>query len=362
MDRTATQGKSLYERVEEMEHRIVLFEELFHAFSSRLDKHFEKYDRLIGQQQKQIGELNSALTALAGDQVQSAKRIRDKVMASMASIPPHSTPTPTTSSTESGNTAVDDFSELINTHPRTESNPIAKKAGSKHHKASSKQNDAFTRPVVNDFKGMMSNSGVEQVLDVYKPAPGMFHHQPPVSVTVPAPLPPPHLPPHQEEYTAIAQPVQPPPPHQEEYATLPQPVHPPPHQEEYTVPVSDKRRKVVPDPKEQFDSNHPYQFQKNPQTVKEVWNEFIEGIDGQPSIKEMETIYQTTWRRDAATNKRFCRRKALWKAIEVGLMRGYTLEFVIDLLENTRYTDETKQSKHPIGWLSQSSNIPELLR
>ena len=111
-----------------------------------------------------------------------------------------------------------------------------------------------------------------------------------------------------------------------------------------------------------YDASQPYRFQNNPQTVREVWAEFTEGVDGQPSIKQMETMYQTSWRRDPATNKRFCRRKALWKAIEVGLVRGYTLDFVIDLLEDTRYTDARRQSKHPIGWLSQTANIPELLR
>ncbi len=94
----------------------------------------------------------------------------------------------------------------------------------------------------------------------------------------------------------------------------------------------------------------------------EIWKEYTEGIDGQPSIREMESLYSTGWRRDAAVNKRYSRRKVLWKAIETGLSRGYTLDYIIDLLENYRIIDPEKNTKQPIGWLCQVNNIPDLLK
>ncbi|GCE99939.1 hypothetical protein ZYGM_001616 [Zygosaccharomyces mellis] len=105
-----------------------------------------------------------------------------------------------------------------------------------------------------------------------------------------------------------------------------------------------------------------FQFLKSPHSVKEVWKEYVEGINGQPSIREMEHLYQTGWRRDPAVNKRYARRKVLWKAIENGLGRGYSLEYIINLLEEYRYIDRGKGIKHPIGWICQNHNIPEILR
>lgn len=105
-----------------------------------------------------------------------------------------------------------------------------------------------------------------------------------------------------------------------------------------------------------------FQFLKSPHSVKEVWKEYVEGVHGQPSIREMENLYQTGWRRDPAVNKRYARRKVLWKAIENGLAKGYSLEHVIDLLEKYRYIDREKGTKHPIGWTCQNHNIPEILR
>lgn len=105
-----------------------------------------------------------------------------------------------------------------------------------------------------------------------------------------------------------------------------------------------------------------FQFLKSPHSVMEVWKEYTEGINGQPSIREMETIYQTGWRRDPAVNKRYSRRKVLCKAIETGLARGYSLEYIVGLLEDYRYINREKGLKQPIGWICQGQNIPESLR
>ncbi|CCE61137.1 hypothetical protein TPHA_0A00520 [Tetrapisispora phaffii CBS 4417] len=105
-----------------------------------------------------------------------------------------------------------------------------------------------------------------------------------------------------------------------------------------------------------------FEFVKSPQNVIDIWNEYTKGYNGQPSIKEMEEIHKTTWRRDPAVNKRYARRKVLWRAIETGLKKGFTLEATIQMLEDHRYTDRAQGTKEPIGWLCQINSIPEVLR
>ena len=114
----------------------------------------------------------------------------------------------------------------------------------------------------------------------------------------------------------------------------------------------------------EYNSRHikTFKFIKSPKSVFDIWNEYTKGFSGQPSIKEMEAIYKTDWRRDPAVNKRYARRKVLWKAIENGLAKGFTLDYTIELLEDHRCSDRFKGVKEPIGWLCQRSSIPEALR
>ncbi|CAI6717977.1 CMF_HP2_G0043450.mRNA.1.CDS.1 [Saccharomyces cerevisiae] len=68
----------------------------------------------------------------------------------------------------------------------------------------------------------------------------------------------------------------------------------------------------------------------------------------------MEALYQTAWRRDPA--------KGSLKAIQTGLNRGYSLNYVVEILENSRYVNDKQKVKQPIGWLCHSSHIPETLK
>jgi hypothetical protein len=104
-----------------------------------------------------------------------------------------------------------------------------------------------------------------------------------------------------------------------------------------------------------------YSFIKAPTSVEEIWNEYAIGLNGQPSIKSLEIEYRTGWRRDAATSKKFNRRKAIYHAIEKGMSKGYTVDECIRLLEDYRYLDREKNLKQPIGWLCHG-NIPSQLK
>lgn len=105
-----------------------------------------------------------------------------------------------------------------------------------------------------------------------------------------------------------------------------------------------------------------FKFMKSPHSVKDIWLEYVEGTEGQPSIRQMEFMYQATWRRDPAMNKRYSRRKVLWKAIETGLQKGYNIDEIIKILEDYRSIDKRNGIKQPIGWLCQTCNIPEMFR
>lgn len=105
-----------------------------------------------------------------------------------------------------------------------------------------------------------------------------------------------------------------------------------------------------------------FKFMKSPHSVRDIWLEYVEGTDGQPSIKQMEFMFQAGWRREPAMNKRYSRRKVLWKAIETGLQKGYKLDEIIKILEDYRCIDKNNGIKQPIGWLCQANNIPEMFR
>lgn len=396
MDHSETSEKSLHARVEEIERRIVLFEDLFHAFSSRLDKHFEKYDKLIHSQQKQIIELNSVVGTMLNDQAKHSDHLRNKLINSINNINSSSSnknshrqggsySSSSSSMTTNGNNKAmkanslpahitrNTVPQLID-HPRDSASHIHghntnNNAGIPHnddifndlidgtatsndannvvipmHKAvydrkrrhedsnEVQENENFADALITDPKDLMDKHDIHNPLnDVYKPAPGTFQHTS-----------------SDDALSSNSEQLQ---------NTLSNvPTNGTSTKKNSKTGSTQKKRKYKPS------ANGPFQFLKCPQSVMEVWKEFTDGIEGQPSIREMETLYQATWRRDSATNKRYARRKPLWKAIEIGLTRGWTLEYVVDILENTRYVDATKQAKHPIGWLSQTSNIPDSLK
>ncbi|CAB4256793.1 similar to Saccharomyces cerevisiae YOL116W MSN1 Transcriptional activator involved in regulation of invertase and glucoamylase expression [Maudiozyma barnettii] len=358
MDHSETSGKPLNERVEEIERRIVLFEDLFHAFSSRLDKHFEKYDKLIHSQQKQITELNNVIGILVNDQAHHAEHLRNKLTNSLnihhggsttntkagkvTSLPSNSSSRTSISQLvvnppthETATNPTDDmFNDLIDENHRVDDSsivlPLQKSVfDHKRRHDDSGENEPFkpASAIITDPKDLIDKPNVNPLGEVYKPAPGTFHHiasDEALNTT--------------SDQLVILQGVT--------ASSTGAPDFGP----------ATKRAKYIPN------RNEPFKFLKSPHSVLDVWKEYTSGIQGQPSIKEMETIYQATWRRDSATGKRYSRRKPLWKAIEIGLARGYTLEYIIDILENARYVDEAKKAKHPIGWLSQTTNIPDILK
>ncbi|CCF57155.1 hypothetical protein KAFR_0C01620 [Kazachstania africana CBS 2517] len=348
-------GNMLTRRIEDLEQRISLFEELFHAFSSKLDQHFKKYDTVIQSQQQQINDLNSTISIMLNDQVRHSEILREKLSTTLhsisatSSIPdnhyysttdmqnPQSHMHHHQQQQDDGNVVVNAiFNDILSdkTDIATTNNSVLDELNSEIKKTSFaeqadnvRQNETFQSSIMNGL-----NNGTHEI-NAKRPLKIETNQHTPVAME------------NNSRSNSTA----------DIYLNGPTFSNARFQDQNAEDSFEAKRRKY---------SNYlaNFQFLKNPQTVLEVWKEYTEGINDQPSIKEMENLYQTSWRRDNATNKRYGRRKPLWKAIELGLTRGYELDYIIDLLESCRYTDDAKRSKHPIGWLCQSNNIPALLK
>ena len=98
-----------------------------------------------------------------------------------------------------------------------------------------------------------------------------------------------------------------------------------------------------------------YTLLKAPNNVRTIWEEYVYGIGGSPSIRGLEEKYGNKWRL-TKNRKTFSRRKRLYKFILGGIDRGKTAEEMVRALEEKRlYKDENGEVKRrTIGWLQQS--------
>ncbi|KAL6942418.1 hypothetical protein ACO0QE_003593 [Hanseniaspora vineae] len=107
--------------------------------------------------------------------------------------------------------------------------------------------------------------------------------------------------------------------------------------------------------KESISKEIDYTMVKSPESVQIIWEEYIHGCNGNPSIMYLENTYGSKWRRHQ-NGKTFSRRKRIYKFIVNGMKEGKTAEDMIDLLEKKRiYADKDgKQKLRTIGWLQES--------
>ncbi|SCV01158.1 LAMI_0G09714g1_1 [Lachancea mirantina] len=106
---------------------------------------------------------------------------------------------------------------------------------------------------------------------------------------------------------------------------------------------------------EERDADLNYTLLKAPANVRAIWQEYINGLDGNPPVKYLEETYGNKWRLKKNV-KTFARRKRLYKFIQNGIKKGRSAEEMIDLLEKRRiYKNEHGEiKKRTIGWLQQS--------
>lgn len=98
-----------------------------------------------------------------------------------------------------------------------------------------------------------------------------------------------------------------------------------------------------------------YTLIKAPNNVRTIWEEYVYGINGSPSIRGLEEKYGNKWRL-TKNRKTFSRRKRLYKFILNGIDKGKTAEEMVKALEEKRlYKDENGEVKRrTVGWLQQS--------
>lgn len=309
----------LERRVQVLERQISMYERLFETFSAKLDHHFKKYDLMMDVQRQQIKVLTDVFNTMLNDQHRYAGILRNKFRGSLNGI---------MTTVSSINTVQTNAESTTDTTSDTNiSNILAndtKFPGTKLVQPSQQSS------IHGDPPRDMTN--VDALLGDFIP--------PQVSTDLKLPV---------CEHENLSSPLQPSDVVRDDASHD----HNLEEEQYYTHRGQKKKRKIY---------VGKFEFHNSPQSVSDIWKEYTEGHNGQPSIRDMELRYQTSWRRDPAVNKRFHRRKVLCRAIERGLERGYGLKYVIRLLEDCRLIDASRNIKQPIGWLCQNSNIPDLLR
>lgn len=370
-------------RVTEVERRLAMFENMFHALSGKLDQHFKRYDVIIQSQQQRITDLNSLVTTLLNDRVQQAESMRDKLLNEVTgtstqpnlitdvrdqSFPVqqdmirHDNNSNLNNNNSNNNTAMfnargaDELLEdILNRDTNTttaNNNNVVNGLGPRSRTLNLNNNTTTTTTTTITSTSRQSDVS-RSVLDRNKAKDIYYQNQDPMMKTTvqmqyPSAAVLPEYPPNNNNNNTNN--INPSPrlsPHNIRNIRM-----------RHTQSIKTHRSASSPDKP----MIHEYKFIKSPHSVREIWLEYVEGFRGQLSIKEMEARYQSSWRREPAVTKRFSRRKVLCKAIENGIAKGYDLDNVINLLENHRVMDHGKGIKQPIGWLCQPANIPQVFK
>ncbi|KAK9237511.1 transcriptional activator of glycolytic enzymes-domain-containing protein [Lipomyces kononenkoae] len=99
-----------------------------------------------------------------------------------------------------------------------------------------------------------------------------------------------------------------------------------------------------------------YAMAINVRSVKDMWTEYANGINGGPSIRQLENQHGTAWRGGArsAQSRKFQRQRAVYDAIERGIEMGKSADECCQELEQLRARPDGKW--YSLTWLLH--NIP----
>ncbi|CUS22809.1 LAQU0S07e00584g1_1 [Lachancea quebecensis] len=288
----------LIARISSLESQIGMYEKLFQTLSAKLDHHFKKYDTVVNAQQQQINLLTDVLSTLLNDQHRYSGIQREKLGNTLAGV----------ASTGASLSGV-----------------VAAAGPGRQPKQATDPHFAFQHVLGSQSDHLAANSYTDDATSHR----GAERHS---SDSY-----------HSDNSNTSAE------SDKSETREPPKP-RPEPHK---ATDIEHKRYELF---------SGKFRFLASPQSVTEVWKEYTEGLAGQPSLKEMESTYRSSWRRDAGVSRKFYRRKVLCRAIETGLDKGYALEDIIDTLERHRKQKTGRQEKLPIGWLCHQSNIPSMFK
>ena len=88
-----------------------------------------------------------------------------------------------------------------------------------------------------------------------------------------------------------------------------------------------------------------YKMNRTLTNVQQVWQEYTIGINGNPSIKDLETRFSSQWRSDSAVRMFYTRRKHIYQMIEDLIRMGQTEEEAVEKVEAFRVTNNWKLTK-----------------
>lgn len=106
-----------------------------------------------------------------------------------------------------------------------------------------------------------------------------------------------------------------------------------------------------------------YNLRKSSDSVEHVVKEYLHGVNGGPSIRELEQQHGAKWRGGAhhPVSKKYGRMKPIYDATEKGIQLKLSLEEIVSKLENARmYRRDGALARKSLTWLQ--NNIPEELR
>lgn len=71
-------------------------------------------------------------------------------------------------------------------------------------------------------------------------------------------------------------------------------------------------------------------------TVEEVWREYRQGMDGQPAIEKLDSIWGSRWRPEPRGRTWYSRRKVIWDKIKEYMSEGMDEDAAVQEVEKLR--------------------------
>lgn len=82
-----------------------------------------------------------------------------------------------------------------------------------------------------------------------------------------------------------------------------------------------------------------FYFSKHPDTVRQQWDEYVHGLDGQPAVRYLDSKYDTRWRKSDYARNWYRRRKLFWAYVRDLIEKGGNEEAALAEVEEIKGTD-----------------------
>lgn len=139
--------------------------------------------------------------------------------------------------------------------------------------------------------------------------------------------------------------INPPPPVPAQQTAVPPPPRPPTHAQTPTrgnprVPPASPSHRMAPrssvSAATPTAASPPQYDYRTVATVEEVWKEYRQGMDGQPAIEKLDSIWGSRWRPEPRGRTWYSRRKVIWDKIKEYMTEGMDEEAAVQEVEKLR--------------------------